>query len=153
MVPGEEEQHADVTAVAVGGHDVCPIRADGSTPCWSGKQVVTSIAVGADHACAIRDGAVWCWGNNLDGQLGVGTTSETEGPGQVSLLGNDVIYVAASELSSTGCQSRCWRSFSCAQTHDGGVWCWGDNARGQLGDVAPLGGISPEPVAVPASCP
>lgn len=30
-------------------------------------------AVGADHACALRDGRVYCWGGNVCGQLGDGT--------------------------------------------------------------------------------
>jgi alpha-tubulin suppressor-like RCC1 family protein len=142
----------NVTAVALGGGDTCPIDSDGATPCWPGKEGVTRLAVGFDHACGIHDGAAWCWGNNLDGQLGVGDTRESEGPRRVSALGNDVVEVAASELSDTGCQKRCWRSFSCAQTGDGMVWCWGDNTHGQLGNGA-TGGYSPLPARVLAACP
>ncbi len=38
---------------------------------------VTSIATGANHACAIANGAAWCWGANGYGQLGNGSDDYT----------------------------------------------------------------------------
>ena len=35
----------------------------------------TSIALGNDHACAISNGDAYCWGDNVHGQLGIGTTT------------------------------------------------------------------------------
>ncbi len=41
-------------------------------------------AVGAEHSCAIRSGGTtWCWGENADGQLGDGTTTDAAAPIQV----------------------------------------------------------------------
>ena len=39
----------------------------------SSAEILSPIAVGADHACAIKpDGEVYCWGTNYAGQLGYG---------------------------------------------------------------------------------
>jgi alpha-tubulin suppressor-like RCC1 family protein len=76
------------------------------------------------HACAHRtDGTVWCWGDNVDGEIGVGTsTSNYPFPTQVTAL-------LASALSVTVDSH-----VSCAVTGDGSVWCWGTNVSGQLGN-------------------
>jgi alpha-tubulin suppressor-like RCC1 family protein len=43
------------------------------------EQVVTALALGADHSCALRDsGEVWCWGRNDYLQLGNATTTGTQ---------------------------------------------------------------------------
>jgi len=35
------------------------------------KLVATAVAAAWDHSCAlIKDGTIWCWGNNSDGELG-----------------------------------------------------------------------------------
>ena len=40
----------------------------------------TDLAVGADHACVMRDGNILCWGSNARGQLGNGTTTPSTTP-------------------------------------------------------------------------
>jgi alpha-tubulin suppressor-like RCC1 family protein len=41
----------------------------------SGLSTATMVAVGAEHSCALRsDGNIVCWGSNLVGQLGNGSS-------------------------------------------------------------------------------
>ncbi|WP_170229699.1 RCC1 domain-containing protein [Polyangium fumosum] len=81
-----------------------------------------SIAVGEAHACALTGGgAVWCWGENLDGQLGTGVAGSAGGLVAVTEF-KDATRVAAGD------------AHTCALTSGGAVWCWGDGRRGQLGD-------------------
>lgn len=75
------------------------------------------------HVLALKkDGTVWAWGNNSEGQLGDGSSkSNSNIPVQVLGL-SDVVAVSAG-----------W-TFSMALKKDGTVWAWGDNSSGQLGD-------------------
>ena len=53
-----------------------------------GVNDIVKIAVGTFHNCALRtDGSVWCWGINLNGQLGRGFISERELPAPVLFNG------------------------------------------------------------------
>ena len=43
------------------------------------------IAAGGNVTCGIREGnTLWCWGNNLQGQLGIGSTTNQDLPQQVT---------------------------------------------------------------------
>jgi alpha-tubulin suppressor-like RCC1 family protein len=81
---------------------------------------VTSIAAGDAFVCAVRGGAVWCWGDNSVGQLGDSNTAPRATPGRVTSIDNAKSVVAG-------------ESHACALRSDGQVWCWGDNGSGQLG--------------------
>ena len=84
---------------------------------------VTAISTGYNHACAIvADGKLKCWGENKDGQLGVGNLVDSSVPVDVPDVGTGVIAVSAG-LRST-----------CAITSSGLVKCWGANSAGQLGN-------------------
>jgi alpha-tubulin suppressor-like RCC1 family protein len=84
---------------------------------------VVSIAGGNRHSCALRaDGTAWCWGQNLLGQLGNGSTTSTSSPTLVTPILN-VTAIAGGF------------GHSCASLADGTAHCWGDNAAGQLGDT------------------
>jgi alpha-tubulin suppressor-like RCC1 family protein len=89
---------------------------------------LTDLAVGAGHACAIRDGQVWCWGANAFGQLGDGTT--TQRSYAVRLLE----VIAGTPTAGTQATAvALGRNHGCL-LKNGGVKCWGRNASGQLGD-------------------
>ncbi|WP_051327499.1 thrombospondin type 3 repeat-containing protein [Desulfatibacillum aliphaticivorans] len=85
---------------------------------------VTALAAGEFHSLALaRDGSVWSWGNNLWGQLGLGTSgsnTDKATPQKVEALSNVVAIVAGSY-------------HTLALARDGSVWAWGDNYYGQLG--------------------
>ena len=106
---------------------------------------IVMISAGKDeHTVALRaDGTVWTWGENNNGQLGVGNITDQKCPTQVlgpDSMGflEDIVYVSAGE------------DFCCAIKEDGSVWCWGSNGSGQLG-YGISGGSIPYPVQV--DCP
>lgn len=96
----------------------------------------TGVAGGANHSLArLKDGRVFAWGRNHQGQLGNGTFNGSAVPVQLGRL-NDVIGVAAGDAHSL------------ALRVNRTVLAWGNNSSGQLGNglAAPN---SPVPVAVP----
>ncbi|TPV93791.1 MAG: hypothetical protein B7733_18710 [Myxococcales bacterium FL481] len=95
-----------------------------------------SVVAGYEHTCAVlRDGAVWCWGNDSRGQLGDGGTNASQGSPVEVKLGRSAVEVCLGE------------EFTCARLEDGGVFCWGGDQVEQLGDG--VGGVDRStPVAV-----
>ena len=82
----------------------------------------SSVCVGATHACALlTTGQVECWGTNLFGLLGDGTTVSRTKAARVRDVDN------AKEIV-------CSNGHTCARLGDGSVACWGINTNGQLGD-------------------
>ena len=99
---------------------------------------ITQVAVGSDHMLALDSaGTVWSWGDNLNGQLGNGTTSSIEGsnPTPVPVPG----LTAVTQIAAGS-------DFSLALRGDGTVWAWGGNAYGQLGDHTTTDRDRPEQV-------
>ncbi len=82
---------------------------------------VTAIAAGESFSLALQNGAVYAWGNNNRGQLGIGTTSSHSLPVAVSGLTSGVTAIAAGSSHSLAVQN-------------GGVYAWGTNIEGELGD-------------------
>ncbi len=143
-------------AIAAGYDDTCALLGDGTVKCWgdnssgqlgngseraySSTPVVVqlrtnavAITAGFYHNCALLgDGTAACWGDNANGQLGDGTTTERSWPYYVCATGdrqsgscNNLTGVVA--ISAGG-------SHTCALLSDGNAQCWGANASGQLGD-------------------
>lgn len=68
-------------ATSVGGNPQ-PIQTQATQV--GGLSNVASIEAGAEHTCARRqDGHVFCWGRNISGQLGIGSTSSMYSPVEV----------------------------------------------------------------------
>lgn len=134
-------------AVAAGQSHTCAVSRDGSVSCWGSNGssqlgdgtvmernapvLVTDvdnaigITAGERHTCALLDdGTVSCWGNNSAGQLGVGNTSASPSPLRVRDL-DRVTHITSGPSSAR---------HTCALRDDGGLWCWGANDHGQLGD-------------------
>ncbi|TAK59347.1 MAG: RCC1 repeat-containing protein [Dehalococcoidia bacterium] len=84
-----------------------------------------AVAGGLSHSCALRGGAVYCWGDNTYGQLGDSTNTP-------SLT---AVAVTASGMGSGVTAIANGLYHSCAIDASGGVWCWGRNNSGQLGDT------------------
>ena len=135
----------NAVGIAAGEYHSCALLSDGTMKCWgdnyqgqlgdgtttkysdtpvsvSGLTNAVSIATGYLHSCALlSDGTVKCWGNNGNGELGDGTTTDRHTPVSVSGLTN-AVAIATGEYHS------------CALLSNGSVKCWGKNDYGQLGD-------------------
>ena len=90
------------------------------------------------HVCALNaEGQISCWGENNQGQLGIGSESGNA-PMPAPVVGG-----ASYKAVAAG------RQYSCAITVDGAAQCWGRNAEGQLGTGDTANHPSPTPVVGP----
>ena len=150
-----------VVALSGGAHHTCAVTSVGAVLCWGANfdgqlgdgtttdrltpvavsglaSGVVAVSAGLYHTCAVTSGgALTCWGNNANGQLGDGTTvpAYRPTPAPVTGLGIGVSAVAAGE------------GHTCALTTVGAVLCWGANANGQVGDGSTTERATPVPVS------
>lgn len=82
----------------------------------------TLVAAGAVHTCAlVSGGAAFCWGQNLQGQLGDGTsTNRTTAVAVAGRYRFRALYAGG--------------ALTCGIATSGAQLCWGMNQSGQLGD-------------------
>ena len=90
-----------------------------------------NLTAGYFHTCAVKGstGALYCWGNGTQGELGNGGTVDVNVPSAVSNMQSDVSSVSAGYAHTCAVKS-------------GTAWCWGKNNVGQLG----IGTTSPHQV-------
>lgn len=150
------------TELALGREHGCARLSDGTVRCWGangfgqlgvgkntliasspitvpGLSDVVHVAAGGDHSCALTAlGGVWCWGRNISGQLGNGSTANSLSPVAIdAFLKEDpdpVVQVALGQ------------AHSCALKSSGELYCWGANASGQLGDGTAENRLVPTPI-------
>lgn len=102
---------------------------------------VTAVAAGEGHFLALTNAAdLYAWGNNSHGQLGDGTTTSRATPAKV--------IFPPSVISITGIAAGYLHSL--AMTNDG-VYAWGHNSQGDLGDGTLVNRSLPVKVLLPAS--
>lgn len=93
-----------------------PVSADPS------RRAHELLVLGDEHACALDEaGAAWCWGDNLNGQIGDGSTVDRPTPVRVTVVPPLQALTAGEE-------------FTCGLDLDGEAWCWGEGSDGQLGN-------------------
>ena len=141
-----------VTNITPGDSHTCALLSDDTATCWGNNylgqlgdgtttssttpifvtggaltgKTVTNITAGDNHTCALlSDGTAACWGYNPNGELGDGTTNESNTPIVVTggaLAGKTVTNITAGQYHT------------CAVLSDGTATCGGDNGSGQLGN-------------------
>ncbi len=136
------------TSVATGGSHTCALSAGGAVKCWgaggSGQigngnttgaaaptQVtglssgVRSLSVGNNDSCVVLTaGGAKCWGRNLQGTLGNGTSTQANSPVSVTEMTDGV------EIAVGG--------FSCAVTSSWVAKCWGAGPTGNSTETSSL---------------
>jgi|GEM_PF-4373017 len=95
-----------------------------------------AVSTGPDDAVALKsDGTVWAWGNNSNGQLGNGSTINSNIPMPVIGLDNvKIVAISAATYHTVALDS------------NGKVWSWGKNDNGQLGSGSNISSNIPVPV-------
>jgi len=149
-------------SVAAGGAHTCGLMVTGEVQCWgwnfhgqlgdgtladqlspspiffdSEEHFATGVATGYAHSCLLtKDGLVYCWGSNSDGQLGDGLSCGSSCDIPILVEGLDGVGAITAGLY-----------FTCAALLEGTVKCWGDNSQGQLGDGTLIDRSSPVAVS------
>ena len=117
----------------------------------SGGLVFTSLSARGRHTCGLTPtGAAYCWGNNFDGALGVGTVT---GP-QVCGPAHDGVACSQTPVAVTGglrfATISAGSNHTCGVTPAGAAYCWGANTSGQVGSGSTMDSVV-SPVAVSTS--
>lgn len=114
-----------------------------------GFQMLSADAPGGAHTCGIsRQAHLFCWGRNVDGELGVRTEARCSvlGPGVGTVLQEcspvPVAVAPEREFRSVSVGGR----FTCAVDGEGAAYCWGANDFGNLGNGGWEAAAEPVPV-------
>ena len=102
----------------------------------------TAVSAGDRHSTAIaEDGTIWTWGDTANGRLGHTTDKDNpaDRPGRVPGL-----------TGATGVSAGAGRTVAVTDT---GVWTWGSNDRGQLGNGTTQDAVAPVQVSTPGKVP
>ncbi|HEY3379746.1 MAG TPA: hypothetical protein VGL77_19905 [Armatimonadota bacterium] len=101
------------------------------------QRTVPQVAVGGQHSLAIMDdGALWAWGDNSYGQLGIGARMYPKSCVKIPSM-SAVVAIAAGKDTSLAIRD------------DGTLWTWGNNAYGQLGDGTTITRYQPVQIPMP----
>jgi alpha-tubulin suppressor-like RCC1 family protein len=149
-------------ALTAGTGHTCGVTAAGDAFCWGGNRggslgdggttprllpalaasgrAFAALAAGEAHTCGLLAGAglgaaaaAVCWGSNVSGQLGDGTTESRRTSSAV--VGRAFVALTANA------------GHTCGLTAAGQAFCWGQNAVGELGDGTRTDRTVPTPVA------
>ena len=134
-------------AVTAGRLHTCGVTAAGTAYCWGSNSVgqlgdgtitdrsspvlvpgvsFSAVTAGYSHTCGlatVAGAAPYCWGGNVSGQLGDGTTTSQSSP---------VLVQAPAGVSFAAVTAG--TAHTCGVTAAGVAYCWGANGSGQLGD-------------------
>ncbi|MDQ4052295.1 MAG: hypothetical protein M3237_06275, partial [Actinomycetota bacterium] len=156
---------AGVRHITVGSVHSCALLGDGSVRCWGqngmgqlgdgapGGTTKTPVAVdgidvddpaaditaGENHTCArmVEEGRLLCWGHNAFGQLGDGSEVQRSAPVSVATPADPGAQMKGVLAVSAGGAHTC-ALLGGDGWPDNPVYCWGQNAYGQLGHATPV---------------
>ncbi len=132
----DQYSHTVVTGPGGNAQDLIPVQ----VPFPIGVTTWTSASVGYLFTLAVgNDGNVYAWGLNSSGQLGNGTTTNSNTPVMVNLPGGVKARAVAAGTA-----------FGLALGSDGNVYAWGLNSGGQLGDSTTTNSFLPVMVKMPS---
>ncbi len=151
-----------ILRITAGGAHTCALGNNGALWCWGNNAsgqigdgtsrlrfapvkvpklpAVVDVSAGGGylggHTCTVaQDGSVWCWGNNLSGQLGYSQPKDTHlRPTRLTQVAN------AASIEASG-------RHTCVVDRSGQVLCWGRNTDGQLGDGTSTDRPKPQKIA------
>ena len=140
-----------IANISAGYEHVCATFANGTVMCW-GKNLdgqlgngtktnseyaasivnggldgvsVADVSTDLYHSCVVTtDGAVVCWGSNMEGAVG----------GEEQFVALPRTVTGGALAGKTASSVSAGRNHSCAVLTDGTATCWGSNSKGQLGD-------------------
>ena len=144
-------------AIGSGERHGCGLTNGGATYCWgdnqrgqlgqgntgapqltpvevTGAPDFVALTVGREFNCGLTGGGqIWCWGRNLNGQVGVSPSGEESSPVRVG-------------------SSSSWTAVAAGSTHmcalqGSAAFCWGKGDQGQLGNGGFDDTSSPAPVS------
>lgn len=148
LTPASVVKMHGASSLATGLLHSCAVNAQGSVYCWGSNRYAalgrgtkdelphpepellanlraTRVHCGMNFSCAeLPDQTVSCWGTNDMGQLGNGTTSDTNLPQPITSI---------DEVQSLTTGSRHACAVVLDLVDDREVYCWGYNDHGQLG--------------------
>jgi len=134
-----------IAAVGGLGH-TCAVQTDSTVKCWGANYSgqlgdgttaqrmspvkvsglpgpVKQLVAGEHNTCALlTSGQLYCWGNNREGELGDFSAVDRWTPVQVGFGSETALGIAGGA------------GHTCALTSGPGLWCWGQNDQGQIGD-------------------
>ncbi len=132
----------NIVSIATGEYSSWAIKSDGSLFGWGistkafpngdqsntptfiqGATDIVAVAPGNQHTLALKaNGTLLGWGQNVNGELGLGNSSNGQNPGAIAPGLNDIAAIAAGATSSY------------ALTANGKIQSWGADTTGQLGN-------------------
>lgn len=156
----------DVVQIVAAGHFGLAVRSNGAVLTWGENPAsetladvaiktikdlppVTAVAAGSTHVIALtKDGKVYAWGLNKNGQLG------TEPSAQMSRSRKPLLVAGLDNVVSIAAEGTTNFGFSGAVKADGTVWMWGSNQSATMGtplfwgNNGPPGNVNATPTKV-----
>ena len=158
-----------IKQISAGENHTCAIASDNRAYCWGSNKngqlgngstadsrvpvavntsgvlvgkTIKQILAGGDHGCVVAsDDKMYCWGLNNNGELGNNSSVNSSVPVAVNtdgVLAGKTIRQMSAGFSST-----------CAVDSGYGIYCWGYNSNGQLGNNSTNNSRVPTYVYVP----